>query len=66
MQAHGEDGDEDVLGNKEGNDAGDRTDGEEPGRNQNRCRREDDLPKPKMDALERTFVANSGGRQWWH
>ena len=65
VEAHREDGDQDMLREKEGDDAWDGADREKPGGGEDGCRRQDYLPKAKVDALEGTFVADGGRRQRW-
>src|SRR5207253_2356680 len=63
VQAHGQNGDEDMLGKQESDNARDRPDGEEPPRDEDRHASKNDLPEAEMNTLERTLIADSGRRQ---
>src|SRR5436309_786328 len=65
MEAHGQDGNEHMLGNEQGDDAGDGAEAEKPGGQENRDGHEGDLPKPEMHALERSIIAQGRRLRGW-
>jgi hypothetical protein len=63
MQAYRQNGDQDVFGEEDGDNAGNGPEREKPPGDEDRDRRQDDLPEPKVYSFQRTFIADCGRRQ---
>jgi hypothetical protein len=63
MQSRRQDRDQNVFGEEDSDDAGDRSQCKKPCRDEYRNRCQDNLPQSKVNPSQRTFIANCRRRQ---